>query len=144
MNQQDYIYRGFKHYRIQTEDNSCKRERRLLRKTNLELDKLTVKKYLCTIDDDWIIAIEDGLVFVEKAIAEERQFIRSDGETVPIEKAKKVSRDSVEHLARHSNMITHVPKNEGDPIIPDAIYIVEKLSDYAVPPKARVRAERTQ
>ena len=132
MNQQDYIYRGFKHYRLQTEDNSCKRERKLLRKSNLEIDKLTVKKYLCTIDDDWIIAIEDGLVFVEKAIAEERQFIRTNGETVPIEKAKKVSRDSVEHLARHSNMITHVPKNEGDPIIPDAIYIVEKLSDYAV------------
>ena len=132
MNQQDYIYRGFKHYRAQTEDNSCKRERRLLRKSNLEIDKLTVRKYLCTIDDDWIIAIEDGLVFVEKAIAEERQFIRTDGETVPIEKAKKVSRDSVEHLARHSNMITHVPKKEGDPIIPDAIYMVEKLSDYAV------------
>ena len=132
MNQQDYLYRGFKHYRIQTEDNSCKRERRLLKKTNLELDKLTVKKYLCTIDDDWIIAIEEGLVFIEKAIAEERQFIRTNGETVPIEKAKKVSRDSVEHLARHSNMITHVPEKEGDTIIPDAIYIVEKLSDYAV------------
>ena len=132
MNQQDYIYRGFKNYRLQTEDNSCKRERRLLKKSNLEIDKLTVRKYLCTIDDDWIIAIEDGLVFVEKAIAEERQFIRTDGETVPIEKAKKVSRDSVEHLARHSNMITHVPKKEGDPIIPDAIYMVEKLSDYAV------------
>ena len=132
MNQQDYIYRGFKNFRLQTEDNSCKRERRLLRKTNIEIDKLTVKKYMCTIDDDWIIAIEEGLVFVEKAIAEERQFIRTNGETVPIEKAKKVSRDSVEHLARHSNMITHVPEKEGDPIIPDAIYMVEKLSDYAV------------
>ena len=132
MNQQDYLYRGFKHYRLQTEDNSCKRERRLLKKSNEELDKLTVKKYMCTIEDDWIIEIEKGLVFIEKAIAEERQFIRTDGETVPIEKAKKVSRDSVEHLARHSNMITHVPKKEGDPIVPDAIYIVEKLSDYAV------------
>ena len=132
MNQQDYLYRGFKHYRLQTEDNSCKRERRLLKKSNEELDKLTVKKYMCTIEDDWIIEIEKGLVFIEKAIAEERQFIRTDGETVPIEKAKKVSRDSVEHLARHSNMITHVPKKEGDPIVPDAIYIDEKLSDYAV------------
>ena len=132
MNQQDYLYRGFKNYRLQTEDNSCKRERRLLRKSNEELDKLTVKKYMCTIDDDWIIAIEEGLVYIEKAIAEERQFIRTNGETVPIEKAKKVSRDSVEHLARHSNMITHVPEKDGDPIIPDAIYMVEKLSDYAV------------
>ena len=41
-----------------------------------------------------------------KAIKMERQFIRSQGEVVDIEKVKIVSRDSVEHLARHSNMIT--------------------------------------
>ena len=132
MDKLDYLYRGFKHYRNQTEDNSCKRERRTIKKTNVEFDKFTVKKYRCTIDDDWIIEIEKGLVFIEKAVAEERQFIRTDGETVPIEKAKKASRDSVVHLARHANMITHVPEKEGDPIVPDALYIVEKLADYAV------------
>ncbi len=132
MDKLDYLYRGFKHYRNQTEDNSCKRERRTLKKTNVEFDKFTVTKYRCTINDDWIIAIEKGLVFIEKAVAEERQFIRTDGETVPIEKAKKASRDSVVHLARHANMITHVPEKEGDPIVPDALYIVEKLADYAV------------
>jgi len=132
MDKLDYLYRGFKHYRNQTEDNSCKRERRTIKKTNVEFDKFTVKKYRCTINDDWIIEIEKGLVFIEKAVAEERQFIRTDGETVPIEKAKKASRDSVVHLARHANMITHVPEKEGDPIVPDALYIVEKLADYAV------------
>ena len=89
-------------------------------------------KYLCKINEDWVKAIEEGLEFVEKAVAEERQFIRTNGEVVPIEKVKKVSKDSVEHLAKHSEMITHVPENEGDLLVPDKLYMVEKLSDYAV------------
>ena len=88
-------------------------------------------KYLCTIDDEWVKAIEEGLEFVEKAVREERQFIRTNGEVVPIEKMKKISKDSVEHLAKHSEMITHVPE-DGKSIIPDKMYMVEKLSDYAV------------
>jgi hypothetical protein len=133
MNLIDYYHRGFKSYRNETlNSKACAKDRRTLRKLGLEFDKFTVKKYLCTINEDWIIEIEKGLEFVEKAVAEERQFIRVNGEVVPIEKAKKVSKYSVEHLAKHSEMITHVPEKEGDPVIPDAIYMVEKLSDYAV------------
>ena len=85
---------------------------------------------LCTIDEDWVNAIEAGLVHIEKAIKEERQFIRSNGEVVPIEKVKHVSKDSVEHLSKHSNLIAR--EIEGEDIIPDHLYTVEKLSDYAV------------
>jgi signal transduction histidine kinase len=74
--------------------------------------------------------IETGLEFVEKAIKEERQFIHSNGEVMPIEKVKHVSRESVEHLARHSNLITK-ERDDGD-MIPDQLYSVEKLNDYAV------------
>ena len=133
MNLIDYYYRGFKSYRNETlNSKACAKDRRTLRKLGLEFDKFTVKKYLCTINEDWIVEIEKGLEFVEKAVAEERQFIRVNGEVVPIEKAKKVSKYSVEHLAKHSEMITHIPEHDGDPIIPDSIYMVEKLSDYAV------------
>ena len=45
------------------------------------------------------------------------------GGTVDIGKAKKVSRDSVEHLARHSEMITHLPE-EDEMLIP--LIAVEK------------------
>ena len=132
MNLIDYYYRGFKSYRNETQNSkACQKDRRTLRKLGLEFDHFQVKKYLCTINEDWIIEIEKGLEFVTKAVQEERQFIRVNGEVVPIEKAKRVSKYSVEHLARHSNMITHVPK-DGENVIPDAIYMVEKLSDYAV------------
>jgi len=126
-------YRAFKDYRKITEDDkTAKRDRRNFSKANIELDKFTATKFLCVIDDDWIIQIEKGLEFVEKAVQEDRQFIKVNGDVVPIEKAKKVSKDSVEHLAKHANMITHLPKEKGADMVPDSIYMVEKLSDYAV------------
>ena len=129
----DIYYRAFKGYRKQTADNTgCEKDRRAITEANVEEDRLQSTKYLCKIEEDWIKAIEEGLVFVEKAVAEERQFIRTNGEVVPIEKVRKISKDSVEHLAKHSDMITHVPEEEDDLLIPDKLYMVEKLSDYAV------------
>ncbi len=133
MTQLDAYYRAFKEYRKETAENSaCEKERKKIIAANSDLDRLESTKYLCKINEDWVKAIEEGLEFVEKAVAEERQFIRTNGEVVPIEKVKKVSKDSVEHLAKHSEMITHVPENEGDLLVPDKLYMVEKLSDYAV------------
>ncbi len=129
----DIYYRAFKGYRKQTADNTgCEKDRLAITEANVEEDRLQSTKYLCKIEEDWIKAIEEGLVFVEKAVAEERQFIRTNGEVVPIEKVRKISKDSVEHLAKHSDMITHVPEEEDDLLIPDKLYMVEKLSDYAV------------
>ena len=108
----DVYYRAFREYRKVTKDHKeCQSDLLLIRKTNSDKDVLVATKYKVEIKEDWIEHIEEGLKFVEKAVAEERQFIRSDGEIVPIEKAKKVSRATVEHLAKHSNMITHVPEN---------------------------------
>jgi hypothetical protein len=91
---------------------------------------IEVVKTNCIINNDWIDEIEKGLTPIEKAINEERQFITTNGEVVPIEKVKHVSRDSVEHLAKHSNLLTRV--TEGEDLIPDQLYTVERLSDYSV------------
>ena len=129
----DVYHRAFINYRDETKNNkACLTERRIIKKLNDEFDVFKVKKFLCSIDDEWIQKIEKGLEFVEKAVAENRQFIQVNGEVVPIEKAKKVSKHSVEHLARHSNLITKVPENPDDTLIPDGIYMVEKLNDYAI------------
>ena len=133
MSRIDIYHRSFKEYRkITTNSQNCIKDRKRLAESNTEEDALNATKYLCTIEEDWIAAIEEGLVYVEKAVAEERQFIRTNGEVVPIEKVKKISKDSVEHLAKHSDLITHVPEEEDALLIPDELYMVEKLSDYAV------------
>ena len=134
MSQLDVYYRAFKEYRKATlEDVECLRSRKAVMAANPEADRLEATKYLCDIEEDWVIAIEKGLVFVEKAVEEERQFIRQNGEVVPIEKVKKISKDSVVHLAKHSEMITHVPEEDShSEVLPDKLYMVERLSDYAV------------
>ena len=129
----DIYYRAFKDYRKETVKSSvCEKDRRAIAGANTESDKLQSTKYVVTIDEDWIKAIEDGLKFVEQAVGEQRQFIKAEGEVVPIEKIRKISKDTVVHLSRHSDMITHLPEEEGATIVPDQLFMVEKLSDYAV------------
>ena len=118
----DVYHRAFSNYREDTKKNkACATDRRTIKKLGLDFDFFKVTKYLCTIDEEWIIQIEKGLEFIEKAVLENRQFIRVNGEVVPIEKAKKISKHSVEHLAKDSNLITHITENPNDTLIPDAI-----------------------
>ncbi len=126
----DLLYRAFLEYRKQTASKEAGQRREAIARADAEKDRLTVTRTSCVIEEDWIEAIERGLPFLEKAIGEERQFILSNGETVEIEKVKHVSRESVEHLARHSNYISREQK--GNDIIPDRLYTVERLNDYSV------------
>lgn len=131
MNYLDVLYRAFLEYRDTTKsDRECLQQRGTVAKSDVENDSVAVERVVCEIDTDWIDAIEEGLTYIEKALAQERQFIRADGEIVPIEKVKRVSRDSVEHLSRHSNLITK--EQDGPDLVPEKIYTVERLNDYAV------------
>lgn len=131
MNFLDKIYRAFLEYRKETsDDRECASNRRDVARIDADKDCVEVTRVVCDIENDWIEAIEEGLVHVERALAEERQFIRADGETIPIEKVKRVSRDSVEHLSKHSNLITK--KTEGKDLVPEKLYTVERQNDYAV------------
>ncbi|MBR3751371.1 MAG: hypothetical protein IKK58_06315 [Clostridia bacterium] len=85
---------------------------------------------ICKIKTDWISRIEETLPKIQRAIDENRQFILSEGETVIIEKARRIKKSSVEHLARHSQFITKEPIN--DEITPEKIYVEENRSTFAV------------
>ena len=131
MNQLDVYYRALLNYRkLTTANHDCTALRSAIAEANAENDRITIKRAFCTIDSDWVDAIEAGLIHIEKAIKEERQFIRSNGEVVPIEKVKRVSKETTVHLARHSNLITRY--EEGEDIVPDKLYMIERLNDYAV------------
>lgn len=126
-------YKAFREYREFTRnDKGCVKQRDAIKRANTDEDRLESIRHICHIDEEWIKQIEEGLPFIEKAIAEERQFIKNEGEVVIIEKAKHVSRESLEHLSRHSEMITRLPEDKDATLTPDKIYMVERLSDYAV------------
>ncbi len=131
MNKLDVYYRAWSDYRANTtKDRECGAFRRSVSRADTKSESLTVFRNVCEVEEDWIAEIEKGLVYIEKAIKEERQFIYSNGEVLPIERVKRVSKDSVGHLARHSDLITREQK--GDDIIPDKLYSVERLNDYTV------------
>ena len=131
MNQLDVYYRALLKYRELTQKNKdCIAAVKSTAAADTDSDKIVLTRKHCIVEEDWVDAIEEGLKYIEKAIAEERQFIRSNGEVVPIEKVKNVSKDSVVHLAKHSDLITR--ETPGEDIIPDHLYTVEKLNDYAV------------
>ena len=110
MNQLDRLYRGFIDYRKQTVgDYDCDSLRESIANADVESDCIELERKICTVENDWIDEIEKGLTFIEKAIREERQFIRSNGEILPIEKVKRVDKESVAHLARHSDLLTRKP-----------------------------------
>ena len=131
MNQIDVYYRALQQYCELTSTNpDCVRLSSAFANSDAESDKITVMRAYCTVEEDWIAAIEEGLVHIEKAIKQERQFIYSNGEVIPIEKVKHVSKDSVRHLAKHSDLITRY--EEGEDVVPDKLYTVERLNDYTV------------
>jgi len=128
----DLYHRAFRAFRGEV---ACgKQENKLAReicRTPSSVEHLRAIHFSCEIKTDWIEAIERGLPFVEKAILENRQFILQQGETQLIEKAKRVSRASVEHLSKHSELITREPAPGAD-LVPDKIYVVENDSNFAV------------
>ena len=128
----DIQHRGFSAYlqEVANEDESKKLNGIIARTDRANESADTV--YLdCKVETDWIEQIEVALPFVENAVRQNRQFILRQGETVPIEKAKRVSKASVVHLSRHSELITTEP-GPGEDLIPDRIYMSENISTYTV------------
>lgn len=81
------------------------------------------------IDMDWVVAIEETLPYIRKAIDEQRRFIKQVENVVRIEKAKKITPDSVKHLSQHTSYIAKV---EGDMVTPNKILTVEREESFAI------------
>ncbi|MGN0500142.1 MAG: hypothetical protein ACI4HK_03240 [Ruminococcus sp.] len=81
------------------------------------------------IDMDWVIAIEETLPYIQKAIDEQRRFIKQVENVVRVEKAKKIGTESVKHLAQHTSFIAKV---EDDKVTPNKILTVEREESFAI------------
>ena len=128
----DQYHRAAKNFLSELpETKESKKIKGLLSRNGQKSEHLSDVSFDIEIDNEWIERIEVALPHLEAAIREDRQFIKSEGNISPIERVRKVSRASVEHLARHSEMITHVP-DEGEDLIPDKLKVYENESNYAV------------
>lgn len=131
-NMLDIMHRGYSAYLEVTQNNAdCDKLRRSVLRTDKTGELCDTALCTCEIETDWLEQIEASLPYIERAVHENRQFILRQGETVPIEKVRRVSKTSVEHLARHSELITREPE-QGDEIIPEKILMTENVSTYAI------------
>ena len=92
-------------------------------------DTLVGKTSEKVIDMDWVVAIEETLPYIQKAIDEQRRFIKQVENVVRIEKAKKIGTESVKHLAQHTSYIAKV---EGDMVTPNRILTIEREESFAI------------
>lgn len=92
-------------------------------------DILTGKTNEKVIDMDWVEAIEEALPYIQNAIDEQRRFIKQVENVVRIDKAKKITPDSVKHLAQHTSFIAKV---EGDKVTPNKILNVEREESFEI------------
>ncbi len=95
-------------------------------KGNDTLDGKTNEK---VIDMDWVEAIEETIPYIQKAIDEQRRFIKQVDNIVRVELAKKVGPESVKHLAQHTNFIAKV---EGDMVTPNKVLTIEREESFAI------------
>lgn len=81
------------------------------------------------IDMDWVEAIEKAIPYIDSAIREQRRFIAQNDEIVAIEKSRKITSESVRHLAQHTNLIAKV---EGDTVTPSSILNIYQEESFAI------------
>lgn len=88
------------------------------------------QKYMNNIiDPKWIEAIEDCIIPLDNIIRNPMRFIKQEEEVVPIEQAKKISQESIRHLAQHTNMISKVDADGS--VTPTKILNIHKEETFA-------------
>lgn len=91
-------------------------------------NEITYSKNNIEINEDWIEKIEFYLPFLVTAVSQGRRFILNEGEVQEIEKVRKVSKDSIYDLSKHSDKIRKVTALEE--VEPKKLLIIEKTDDY--------------
>ncbi len=89
---------------------------------------LSVRYSQNDIDLTWVEAIEKCIVPLDTIIRNPRRFIEQIEEIVPIEQARRITNESIRHLAQHTNMIAKV---DDSGVTPDKILNIYKEESFA-------------
>ncbi len=89
---------------------------------------LSVRYSQNEIDLTWVEAIEKSIIPLDNIIRNPRRFIEQIEEIVPIEQARRITNESIRHLAQHTNMIAKV---DDSGVTPDKILNIYKEESFA-------------
>ena len=59
-------------------------------------------------DTSWIDMIEESIPYLDNIIRNPRRFIVQEEEIIPVEKTKKITEETIKHLARHTGLIQDI------------------------------------
>lgn len=79
--------------------------------------------FLRAIDETWVNVIEDAIPSLDYLIRNPSRYIEDKEEILPVERTKKVSVRTLQHLAQHTDYISRI---DGDEIIPKKLLNVYK------------------
>src|SRR5574344_1306453 len=76
-------------------------------------DEITVKTNIRQVirDTSWIEMIEETIPYLDNIVRNPRKFIVQEEDVIPIEKTKKITQESIKHLAKHTSLIQDVDKD---------------------------------
>lgn len=95
-------------------------------RTNIQVEnKLNGSK----LDLSWIDETEKAMPYIDKIFENPKRFIISDEEIISVERTKKVTPDTVKHLAKHSNFVSDYDE-ETDEIVPSKLLNVFKEETF--------------
>ena len=81
-------------------------------------------------DYSWIDKIEETIIYLDNIIRNPKRFIMQEEEIVPVEKAKKISQETIKHLAQHTDLIQDV--SEDGTITPSKVLNVNKEESFDI------------
>lgn len=81
-------------------------------------------------DYSWLEKIEEVLVYLDDIIRTPKKFIVQEEEVVPVERAKKITLETIRHLAQHTNYIQKI-EDDGT-ITPNKVLNVHKEESYDI------------
>lgn len=77
---------------------------------------------------EWVELFENTLRYLDNILRNPNRFIINEDEIVKVELAKRVTVDSIKHLAKHTNLIQDI--NEDDEITPSKILNINKEETF--------------
>lgn len=81
------------------------------------------------VDVKWVEAIEEAIIPLDNIVRNPRRFIEQVEEIVPIEQARRITQESIRHLAQHTSMIAKV--EDDGMVTPDRILNIYKEESFA-------------
>lgn len=94
--------------------------------SNLKVKENSLKT---TYDDTWLVKMEEVIRYLDNILRNPNRFIVNDEEIVKIELARRITVDSIKHLAKNTNLIQSFDEDTGE-VRPSKILNINKEESF--------------